>query len=166
MSGGSLTIRQVTECDLDPCYAIEKASYGSEGATRERIGKRIEIYSQGFLVAELDGQVIGFVNSGSTNKEDISEEEFKDMVEHESEGENIVIFSLAVAPEHRGRGISRQLMERFIDGSKGMGKSRILLLCQPGLVPYYEKYGFIDGGESKSRHGGLRWHEMYLPLAD
>jgi ribosomal protein S18 acetylase RimI-like enzyme len=152
--------------DLDRCFAIESACYGPEGATRKRIKKRIEQYPQGFLVAEQSRQVVGFVNSGSTHKEDISDEALKDLIGHDSTGSNIVIFSLAVSPQYQNRGISKKLMHGFMDTSRSLNKDCILLLCKTDLTPYYRQYGFIDRGQSKSIHGGLRWYEMYLPLTD
>lgn len=161
-----IRIRQVKHEDLASCHAIEAACYGAEGATRERIQKRIVEYPQGFLVAERFGQVVGFVNSGSTHKDDISDEALKDLVGHDPDGRHMVIFSLAVQPDLRKRGISKYLLRQFIQRSQALGKERILLLCKHELISYYRKFGFIHRGESKSRHGGLQWHEMALLLAD
>ena len=159
-----LKIRHVNEHDLDVCYSIESACYTSDAATREKIQKRIQLYPEGFLIAELNGRVIGIINSGSTKKEDITDEAFKDMVGHVKDGKNIVIFSLAVLSEFQGNGVSKKLMTKFIELSKGLKKEKILLICKSELIPYYQKYGFFYGGKSKSRHSGFEWHEMYLPL--
>ena len=161
-----ILIRQVTISDLDRCFAIESVCYGPEGATREKIKKRIELYPRGFLVAEQNRQVVGFVNSGSTHKDDISDEALKDMIGHDPTGNNIVIFSLAVSPQFQNRGISKKLMLGFIDTSRALNKDCILLLCKSDLIPYYRQYGFIDRGRSKSMHGGIQWHEMYLSLTN
>ena len=88
------------------------------------------------------------------------------MVGHDKDGKNMVIFSLAVIPEFQRNGISKQLMLRFIEVSKGLKKEKILLLCKSELIPYYQNYGFLYGGKSKSKHGGFEWYEMYLPLND
>ncbi|MDE1890018.1 MAG: GNAT family N-acetyltransferase [Planctomycetota bacterium] len=159
-----MNIRHASEHDLDACYTIESACYTSDAATKEQIQKRIQLFPEGFLVAEFNGRVIGIINSASTNKEDITDEAFKDMVVHVKDGKNIVIFSLAVLPEFRRNGISKKLMMKFLDVSKALKKERILLICKSELIPYYQKYGFFYGGKSKSRHGGFEWYEMYLPL--
>jgi ribosomal protein S18 acetylase RimI-like enzyme len=122
------------------------------------------MFPEGFLVAESHGQIVGMINSGSTNKEDITDEAFKDMVGHVRDGKNIVIFSLAVLPEFQGMGVSKKLLTKFVDISKELKKEKILLICKSDLIPYYQKYGFSYGGKSKSRHGGFEWHEMYLSL--
>ncbi len=160
----NVDIRYVNVYDLDACYAVELACYTSDAATREKIQKRIRLFPEGFLVAELKGRIIGMINSGATNKEDITDEAFKDMIGHVSDGKNIVIFSLAVLPEFRGTGVSKRLMSRFIEISKDLKKKKILLICKSELIPYYQKYGFLYSSKSKSTHGGFEWHEMYLSL--
>ncbi|MFQ5964906.1 MAG: GNAT family N-acetyltransferase [Candidatus Scalinduaceae bacterium] len=159
-----IKIRKVEDHDLDECYSVESACYTSDGATREKIQKRIRFYPEGFLITESKGQIIGLINSGATNREDITDEEFKDMVGHVNDGKNIVIFSLAVLPEFQGTGVSKQLMSRFIEVSEDLKKDKILLLCKSELIPYYQNYGFLYGGKSKSTHGGFEWYEMYLLL--
>ncbi|MFQ5787297.1 MAG: GNAT family N-acetyltransferase [Thermodesulfobacteriota bacterium] len=160
----NLKIRQVEGRDLDECYRTESACYTSDGATREKIRKRIRLFPEGFLVAESGSRVIGLINSASTNKEDITDEELKDMDGHVKDGRNIVIFSLAVLPEFQRNGISKKLMSKFIASSKYLKKEKILLLCKSELASYYRNYGFLYGGKSRSKHGGFEWHEMYLVL--
>ena len=157
-------IRPANKHDVDGCYRAESACYTSDGATREKILKRIMLFPEGFLIAESKGEIIGLINSASTDKEEITDEELKDMVGHVKDGENMVVFSLAVLPEFRGNGISKQLMARFIEVSKAMKKEKILLICKSELVPYYQNYSFLYGGKSNSKHGGFEWHEMYLLL--
>jgi ribosomal protein S18 acetylase RimI-like enzyme len=157
-------IRRVEIQDLGDCYHVESACYSSEGATRERIRKRIALFPEGFLVALVDGHVKGMINSGSTNKDDITDEAFKDMVGHEKDGCNIVIFSLAVLPQFQGLGISKKLMSTFIADSKALKKKKILLLCKTDLIPYYQHFGFSYSGPSRSENGGFAWHEMFLAL--
>ena len=98
-----INIRQVNKNDVDGCYRTESACYTSDGATREKILKRIMLFPEGFLIAESEGKIIGLINSASTDKEDITDEELKDMVGHIKDGRNMVIFSLAVLPEFQGK---------------------------------------------------------------
>ncbi|MBN1533907.1 MAG: GNAT family N-acetyltransferase [Spirochaetes bacterium] len=162
----AVTIRRALPGDLDRCCAIESACYGPEGATRERIEMRIHRYPEGFLVAAQGGLIVGFINSCATRRDELSGEELKDMVGHETDGENMVVFSLAVDPPCRGLGYSTMLMREFIGTARRLGKSAILLLCRQGMVAYYRRYGFLHRGASGSTHGGLRWQEMRLPLLD
>ncbi len=159
-----INIRHADKHDVNGCYKTESACYTTEGATKEKIQKRILLYPEGFLIAESMGRIMGLVNGAATDKEDITDEKLKDMVGHTKDGRNMVIFSLAVLPEFQGNGISKQLMSRFIEVSTDLKKEKILLICKSGLVPYYQNYGFLYGGKSKSKHGGFEWHEMFLPL--
>ena len=159
----NVIIRHVVAGDLDACFTIESTCYTTDAATREKIEKRIAIFPAGFLVAETNGLVVGMVNSGATDKDDITDDAFKDMTDHVHNGKHIVIFSLAVLPAFQGVGISRMLMEKFIAVSRDLEKEKILLMCKTGLISYYRKYGFHYAGKSKSTLGGFEWHEMYLP---
>lgn len=159
-----VTIRQVKRSDLNACYNVESQCYTSEGATRKRIEKRIKIFPKGFLVAESESKIIGIINGTSTNKDDISDEALKDMVDFDANGKNIVIFSLAVLPEYQGKGVAKRLLNKFIDVCKHLKKEKILLICKKNLIKMYEKFGFKLICKSKSEHGGFEWYEMSLQL--
>jgi ribosomal protein S18 acetylase RimI-like enzyme len=162
----SVWIRQVTLNDLDACTEIESLCFGPYAASRQRIHKRISDYPQGFLVAERDDQVLGFVNSGALHHEDISDDALKELIGHDPDGLNTVIFALAVHPQYQKQGISVGLMEGFIQRASELGKTAVLLMCKESLIPYYERYGFRDLGASQSSYGGARWHEMRLTLTE
>lgn len=160
-----LHIRNVTEQDLEGCYVVETRCFlPAEVASREKVEKRIRLFPQGFLVAELNNRIIGFINSAATHQEEIAAAEFKEMVGHQADGRNMVAFALAVLPEFQRKGVAQKLMWRFIDVARELKKEKIMLICKPSLISYYERFGFIYAGESASTHGGSRWHEMVLPL--
>ena len=116
-------------------------------------------------MAQQAGRVIGQVNSGATDKDDITDEAFKGLVGHDPAGRNLVIFSLSVLPERQRRGIAGKLLTRFIAAATDMGKSNIMLLCKTPLIDYYTRYGFDYIALSDSTHGGAEWHEMALRLS-
>jgi ribosomal protein S18 acetylase RimI-like enzyme len=161
----SLDIRQVIEADLDACYHIEINAFPpAEAAAKETIRTRIRVFPEGFLVGQLDGKLVGMINSGATDRDDFVDEAFKGMEGHDSEGANIVVFSLSVLPDYQRRGFARQLMNAFIERSRELGKKKILLICKSELIAYYESIGFAYLKESTSTHGGAAWHEMGLSL--
>jgi len=158
-------IREACISDLDRCCEIESTAFaGDEAASREKIGKRIEIYPEGFLVLEFEGEIAGLINSGATDNVQLSDEEFKELTGHDSNGKKIVIMSVAVHPEFQGKGFAGKLIIEFIDRMKAMAKTEIFLICQTGLIDMYSRYGFEYIGVSASEHGGLSWHEMSLSL--
>ena len=64
----NVNIRQVNKHDVDGCYRTESACYTSDGATREKILKRIMLFPEGFLIAESEGKIIGLINSDLRTK--------------------------------------------------------------------------------------------------
>lgn len=157
--------RNAHPSDADRCFEIETSAYeGDEAATLEKIAKRIEIYPEGFLVLEADGEVVGFINSGCADEVEMSDEEFKELVGHDPEASNVVIMSVVVAPAHQGKGLSKVLMVEFVERMKRMGKTTIHLMCKEHHVPLYEKFGYRYIRPSASDHGGMAWHEMSMDL--
>lgn len=158
-------IRHALARDLDDCFAVERSGFPpEEAATRETIRLRIKTFPQGFLVAESHNQVIGMLNSGATNKDDITDEKLKQLIGHDPLGKNLVIFALVVLPDFRKLGIARQLMTKCVEEARAGNKKKMLLLCKQHLIPYYQRLGFDHQGISRSQHGGAEWHEMSLQL--
>ncbi len=156
-----MNIRTVNKKDIEACYLIEKICFEeSEAASLSSITDRVDVYPSGFIVAEVDNKVVGMVNSGSTNSDDITDEAFKKMIGHTENGKNIVIFSVSVFPEFQGQGIAANLISCFKKRSKELKKEKILLLCKTELIKFYEKLGFQYENISTSTHGGFEWHEM------
>jgi len=160
-------IRIVNEQDLDRCFEIESVSYsGDEAATKDKILNRIKTYPEGFIVLENNREIIGFINSGATQKVELSDEEFKELIGHDPEGKHIVILSVAIHPDYQGKGLASKLMNSFIGKMKALGKTDIFLICQSELIDMYARYGFVNLGISDSDHGGMSWNEMSLSLQD
>ena len=161
----NIVIREVRIDDLDRCFEIESQSYqGDEAASREKIRKRISVYPEGFVVLEVSGEVVGFINSGATDTVELSNEHFKELIGHNPEGKYIVIMSVVVHPAYQRNGFAGKLMEHFVDIMKNLNKAGIYLICQEQLIDLYAKYGFKYLSGSNSDHGGLSWHEMALSL--
>lgn len=138
-ASGATRIRAFTTADLDASFRIETASFPpTEAASRDKIARRIERFPQGFLVAAVDGHVVGHINSGVTDRDDITDEALKELAGHDPEGTNVVVFSLAVVPEFRRRGIASALMRAFIAQSRRLGKQRVMLLCKDDVIGFYE----------------------------
>jgi ribosomal protein S18 acetylase RimI-like enzyme len=157
--------RKARPTDVDSCFAIETSAYeGDEAATHEKISKRIRVYPEGFLVLEIDGTIVGFINCGCADKVEMSDEGFKELIGHDPDAPNVVIMSVVVDPSHQGKGLSRRLMDEFVVRMRRIGKVTIHLMCKEHHVPLYEKFGYRYLRPSASDHGGKTWHEMSMTL--
>ena len=160
-----LNIREGKIEDLEECFILESNTFPEEeAACKENIEIRLSKFSKGFIVGELDGKIVAHINSGATNKDDITDEEFKALIGHEDFGKNIVIFSVAVDPSYQRRGIASIMMKDFISRSKDLNKDKILLLCKDNLMGMYKGMGYKKIGVSASTHGGAIWYEMDYSL--
>lgn len=157
--------RTATPADVDRCFEIEISAYeGDEAATHEKIATRIAQYPQGFLIMELAGEVIGFINCGCAHEVVMSDEAFKELVGHDSAAPNAVIMSVVIDPAHQGKGYASLMMRTFVERLQGMGKRTIHLMCKERHVELYARMGYLYVKPSASDHGGMAWHEMVMVL--
>ena len=160
-----LVLRPVTWSDIPSVAAIEQVCFvPGEAASIEMLRRRAALYPEGFLVAELDGHILGFVNGGATHEDDMSRAALKQLIGHDPAGPNLAVFGVAVHPDWQGKGVSRPMLEAYIVQARRLGKAQVMLLCKQHLTAYYQKFGFVDAGKSASNHGGASWHEMRLKL--
>jgi ribosomal protein S18 acetylase RimI-like enzyme len=159
------TFRQAQPADIDRCFEIETTAYeGDEAATREKIATRIKNYPNGFIVIELTGVVVGFINSGCAFDVVMSDEEFKELIGHDATAPSVVIMSVVVDPAFQGQGLATSLMTEFVRRMRAEGKESIHLMCKQRHVSFYERLGYTYVKESASDHGGMSWHEMVMML--
>ncbi|MBP2636484.1 MAG: Acetyltransferase family protein [Firmicutes bacterium] len=158
-------IRAVCLEDLDRITEIEAICFPTaEAATREAFQERIAAFPESFLVAEINGLIIGFINGCATNSSVIYDELFHSTAGHIADGKNLAIFGLDVIPEYRKRGVASLLMKQFFQVARSNGKEKVILTCKDRLVRYYESFGFENNGISNSAHGGSKWFDMILSL--
>ncbi|EJO5347616.1 GNAT family N-acetyltransferase [Clostridium botulinum] len=159
----NIRIRQVSIEDLDEITEVEMKCFPqAEAATKSSIRDRINIFPESFFVAEIDGEIIGFINGCVTNETVIYDELFKDSKLHVKEGHYQAIFGLDVIPEYRNKGVAAKLMNYMIEVSRSKARKGIILTCKNKLIDYYKKFGYVNKGISKSVHGGAQWYDMIL----
>lgn len=157
--------RNATPTDTARCYQIEISAYeGDEAATEQKIATRIAQYPEGFLIMEVEDEIVGFINGGCAHEVVMSDEAFKELIGHDPAALNVVIMSVVVDPAHQGRGYSTLLMQTFVERMAAMGKKTLHLMCKDRHVDLYRKMGYQYVQPSASDHGGMRWHEMVMTL--
>lgn len=158
-----LEIRQATLQDLDAVAGIEAASFPpAEAASKERFEGRLKAYGQHFWLLCIDGKPVGVVDGMVTDSPVIDDVMFEDPTLHNEKGQWQAVFGLAVLPAYRRHGYAARLMQKFIAVAKAEGRKGCILTCKQRLIPYYEKFGYVNQGISKSVHGGATWFDMTL----
>lgn len=159
----TVKIRPVTLQDLEAVSEVEMACFPeAEAATKTSFEQRIRTFPDSFFVAELEGKIVGFVNGSVINGKVIYDDLFHDTSLHIPEGKYQTIFGLDVVPEHRRKGIAELLMANMIESARKAGRYGLVLTCKEHLIPYYEKFGFVNLGVSGSTHGGATWYDLVL----
>ena len=156
-------IRRARLADLNAVAAVEAACFPpAEAASRDSLAKRLVAYGESFLVAERQGEIIGFINGSVVDSETIDDDMFDNISLHRPNGRYQAIFGLDVVPACRRQGVAASLMDALIATARKEGRLGLILTCKEHLIPYYEKFGYVNQGVSQSVHGGAVWYDLIL----
>lgn len=145
----TLTIRTVKMADLDRIVDIEsKAFQMSKEMTKKDMIGRIENYPDTFLVAEVDGEVVGHVFGPASSKRYIKDELYFKNHPNNPQDKYQTILSLAVDEKYRKQGIATDLLKKMDDVAKSENRQAISLTCLPKLFSFYEKRGYENKGKT------------------
>lgn len=159
-----MMIRKASMADLEAVAYMELCCFPeAEAATIESFEKRIAVFGDCFwLLENEEGTLIGMINGMATDEPMLRDEMFENAALHNPNGEWQMIFGVETIPEYRHKGCASMIMKRVIEDCKEVGRKGIVLTCKDQLVPYYERFGFINEGKSASVHGGAVWYDMRL----
>lgn len=132
----------------------------AEAASETEIKKRMETFSENFFIAEKNGEIVGFINGGTTDKPELPDELYHDAGLHKPHGDYQTVFGLNVLPAHRHQGIAGELLDYLSRISQERGKKGVILTCKEHLIGFYESHGFRNFGIASSEHGGAVWYDM------
>lgn len=138
----------------------------NEACSTEMMLERVNTAPELFLVAveKSSGQIVGFLNGLSTRETVFRDAFFTDAGLHDPSGTTIMLLGLDVLPAHRGQGLAREIVSRYLRLGRDHGATWLLLTCLDSKVQMYEKFGFADLGAANSTWGGETWHEMCYVL--
>ena len=125
-----LTIRPMEEADLEAVLTIEQASYPRPWTRAHFLHELSSSHSFPFVAITVDGTVAGYLC-------------FTSLFE-EAQVQNI-----AVAPDQRGRGVGRLLMQHSVELAGQKGAEYLALEVRSSNVPaiaLYESLGFVRSG--------------------
>ncbi len=125
-------IRDATDADIDRLEALERECF-SLPWTREQLVSQLPDNMHVFLLAELHGETAGYVG----------------MMQVVDEG---YISNVAVAQEHRRRGIADALIGALLARCEARALAFVTLEVRRGNAPaiaLYKKHGFVPVGERR-----------------
>jgi ribosomal protein S18 acetylase RimI-like enzyme len=125
----TMEIRPYRESDEEAVVALWREVFPDAPAyndPREDIARKIRVQRDLFLVAEVEGMIVGTAMAGF-------------------DGHRGWIYLLAVRASYRRRGIGTALIERVEQGLAAMGCPKLNLMVRTSneaVVPFYRKLGF------------------------
>jgi ribosomal protein S18 acetylase RimI-like enzyme len=156
-----VSLRSVQASDLEQLILIENEGFSiEEAATKEAFIERIQLIPDTFIVAEKEGEIIGYINGPIIDQPYITDDLFDKIKENPKRGGYQSILGLAVSERARNQGIAKILIEKMEELVEENERLGITLTCKQELVSFYEKCGFVNYGMSKSQHGGVTWYNM------
>lgn len=158
-----LIIRNAKKEEADLLAAIEAECFpAAEAASKAVIRERMHAFSENFFVAQAEETVVGFINGGTTDKQELPDELYHDVKLHKPEGAYQTVFGLDVLPAYRHQKIAGKLLDHMTLTARERGKKGVILTCKEHLIGFYESHGFCNYGVADSEHGGAVWYDMRM----
>ena len=157
-------IRTATMADLAAITAVEAACFpAAEAATEADFRARLAVYPDHFwLLEDENGAIVSFVDGLVTDEPTLRDEMYSDASFHNEQGAWQMIFGVNTLPDYRKQGMAGRVIRRVIEDARAQGRKGCVLTCKDKLIHYYETFGFVSEGISKSVHGGVVWYDMRL----
>ena len=157
--------RPIRPEEIDESVEIENICFPpNEACSAKHMRERAEKAAALFLVAidRKTGKMAGFLTGIATDEDVFRDEFFTDILLHNPQGKHVMLLSLNVRPEYRGRGLAREILHVYREREAENGRHALHLTCHTEKLPMYEKMGFQDQGRSASTWGGGSWNDMEM----
>lgn len=156
-----IRIRQADLGDWEEILAIEQLNFpAAEAASSEVLKERIEQIPDTFLLAELHGELAGYIVGPAVPARYLKDDLFSKVSANPPEGGFIVVQSLSVHSDFQRQGVGTLLLAALKETAVQEHRQGISLTCHDELIPYFEMNGFVHEGISDSTHGGTIWSNM------
>ena len=156
-----IRIRQVDLSDWEEILAIEQLNFpAAEAASSEVLKERIEQIPDTFLLAELHGQLAGYIVGPAVQARYLTDDLFSKVGANSPEGGFIAVQSLSVHPDFQRQGVGTLLLAALKEIAVQEHRQGISLTCHDELIPYFEMNAFVHEGISDLTHGGSVWSNM------
>ena len=124
-------IRRLEERDIESAIALTDLE--AWGYTREDFRRLLALSPDGCFAAERDGRVVGVLTT--TTYDDLA-----------------FLGAVIVAPELRGKGVGKEMMEAALAHLRVTGVRTVRLNAYLNAIPFYERLGF------HAEYEVIRWH--------
>ena len=156
-----IRIRQADLSDWEEILAIEQLNFpAAEAASSEVLKERIEQIADTFLLAELHGQLAGYIVGPAVQERYLTDDLFSKVGVNPSEAGFIAVQSLSVHPDFQRQGVGTLLLAALKETAVQEHRQGISLTCHDELIPYFEMNAFVHEGISDLTHGGSVWSNM------
>src|SRR4051794_23978195 len=109
-----ITIRNVQTKDLEQLIHIENEGFSiEEAATKEAFVDRIALIADTFIVAECEGEILGYINGPVINQIYITDDLFEQIEKNPPKNGYQSILGIAVSPKARNQGVAKILIDRI-----------------------------------------------------
>ena len=154
-------IRRAELSDWEAILAVEQLNFpAAEAVSAEILKERIELIPDTFLLAELHGQLAGYIVGPAVQSPYLTDDFFSKVGANSPEGAFIAVQSLSVHPDFQRQGVGTLLLAALKEIAVQQNRKGISLTCHDELIPYFEMNGFVHEGISDSTHGGAVWSDM------
>ncbi len=136
-------IRRLEEGDIDAAIALTDLE--AWGYTREDFRRLLALSPNGCFAAERDGRVVGVLTT--TTYDGLA-----------------FLGAVIVAPELRGKGVGKELMEATLAHLQATGVRTVRLNAYLNAIPFYERLGFHREYEVIRWHGAASAKEKVRPV--
>ncbi|MFS9020134.1 GNAT family N-acetyltransferase [Streptococcus cristatus] len=154
-------IRRAELSDWEAILAVEQLNFpAAEAVSAEILKERIELIPDTFLLAELHGQLAGYIVGPAVQSPYLTDDFFSKVGANSPEGAFIAVQSLSVHPDFQRQGVGTLLLAALKEIAVQQNRKGISLTCHDELIPYYEMNGFVHEEISDSTHGGAVWSDM------
>jgi signal peptidase I len=156
-------IKNASIKNLDELYELEKNTFSeADAATRESIERRIIAHKNTYWILKSKGKIISAINGITTNEKDLVDEMYAGEEYYDKKGKWLMIFGVSTLPEYQHKGFASKLMREVLKEVYDCKLDGAVLTCKEEMISFYEQFGFVDEGESTSKHGGSKWHQMRI----
>ena len=160
-----IVIKQAELSDLDELHHIECLAFPPEkAASKEAFEYRLTHFPQWFFKAETAGHIVGLIDGSRSDKPYITDDLYEQDSGFDNNGEHLLIYGLAVHPDHRHKKIAHNLMAHILSYAKSAGIHHVSLTCKESLIGFYESMGYSNHGISESVKGNVVSYDMEVYL--